>query len=122
MAWAPYSEDDTPSSHGRITLAELLTAFCDQHGHIDPEDLEGYFDGKASETEWTAVTSTANFLGIKIQQGHIRSFSRLIGGGVAEPIRISEWELDDFVERFRSSAYDPKHPFDATATPTVDLR
>ena len=118
MVWKPYSDDDVPASHGRCTLAEFLSLFFEHSGLIDFTSLEDYFANEAPKEDWITVTSTANFLGERIQSGKVRSFARPIGGGPIEPIQTSKWELDDFVDRFRTSAFDPSDWINAAAPAT----
>lgn len=57
--------------------------------------------------------------------GHIKSWARPFGGGQPVELKPGFWELDDFQQRFASSAIDVLRPFDPDAKPThwifVDL-
>lgn len=118
MVWTPFGDEIGPQSQGRTILSEFLTWFLDQMGLVDPTEIGVHFETQAPAAEWSAVTSTVEFLGEKIQSGQIRSYARLLGGGPVEPIPAAKWEMDSFLERFRTSAFDPARWTDPTAPPT----
>ncbi|MBB5700038.1 helix-turn-helix transcriptional regulator [Sphingomonas yantingensis] len=119
--WCPYTAETFPRSHGRVSLAEVLTTYTLlQDGTGAPQIAEAFGD-PGDERVRGVVAASIRLLGRQLLEGRMKAYARPIGGGEPVAIPAGAWELDDFVLRFATCAIDPRRPFDATATPTHSI-
>lgn len=117
-----YWRREMPTSPGRILLIKALARFCaERHGYgLESVALSFDDDGRIflDETLRSRIDHAARVLGEAFASERIGTHARAFGGGTPEPLRPTDWELDDFGLRFARSSLDPSRPFDPDAPPT----
>ena len=117
---SPYLAEDPPTSSGRTLLATAFAHYCALMWGYSPEEvaraLSDEIDGSLRESR--EIRLAARLIGRVVADGGLRTFARPIGGGEPISLKPSVWELDDFTDRFASSAMAVSKPFDRSAETT----
>ena len=117
--WAPYREDVSPRSSGRVLLGEALTTYMLLMHGLGADQIAVAFDDDANDDRTRdRVISATRLIGTLLVEGRLTAWARPFGGGQAVELEPDMWELDDFTHRFATCALDLRRPFDAAATPT----
>ncbi|GGB39561.1 hypothetical protein GCM10011380_31350 [Sphingomonas metalli] len=122
MEQEDYWRREMPTSPGRVLLIGALARMCLQrHGHaLDRVALTFDEDGTifVDEPARSQILGAARMLGEACAAGDVATHVRAFGGSVPSPLPPTAWEIDDFEQRFASSAIDPSRPFEPGAVPT----
>lgn len=114
----PYTMLDQPTSSGRVLLARAFAHYAALMWGLGDRDIEAALGDGVGGGDRDSLVGAARLFGSLFADGRVETFARPMGGGVPRLLPASAWELDDFVQRFATSAIDPARPFDAAAAPT----
>lgn len=118
--WSAYDMPRRPTSAGRILLADVLEEVMSETCGLREGGIAEAFatDDEFAGDERASIRSFATFIGQLIQDGELSTWVRPFGGGELQNFPASKWEIDDFEQRFASSAVDPTRWADPDAAPT----
>jgi len=109
-----------PESEGRTFLAKAFAFLCALEFGLSGEEIEAALWNAPSgdRSDAAQVMYTIRSIGRTFMDGRVETYVRPFGGGAPTLLPRQAWELDDFSNRFATSAMDPVRPFSPTAAPT----